>query len=89
MNFIISFTDEAINDIKLLKKSSNKQVLKKLEILFIELQEHPRSGTGQIEILKHFSDETFSRRINQEHKLVYQIKEEIVSVLVLSAFGHY
>lgn len=89
MSYTISFTKDAIEDIDILKKSGNKQVLKKLAILFQELQEHPYSGTGQIEILKHFKEETYSRRLNREHRLVYQIKEEIVTVIVISVYGHY
>ena len=40
-------------------------------------------------ILKYFEIETFSRRINNEHRLVYQINEQKITVLVLTAFGHY
>ena len=89
MSYKILFTKNALNDIKIIQKSGNKQVLKNLEALFVELQEHPKSGTRQIETLKHFSEETFSRRINREHQLVYQIKDEIVTVLVFAVFGHY
>ena len=65
------------------------QAIKKLKSLLAELQEHPRTGTGQVELLKHYKEETWSRRINKEHRLVYRIHEDIVEVLVLSAYGHY
>ena len=55
----------------------------------MELQEHPRTGTGQIEQLKYYEEETWSRRINKEHRLVYRIYDDIVEVLVLSTYGHY
>ncbi|WP_432223116.1 Txe/YoeB family addiction module toxin (plasmid) [Flavobacterium sp. TMP13] len=89
MIYKINFTDEALKDIERLKKSGDKQVLKKLTSFFIELQEHPRTGTGQIEQLKHYSEEILSRRINKEHRLVYKVQDEIITVLVLTAFGHY
>jgi toxin YoeB len=89
MIYTLEFTDDAIKDIQNLKKSGDKQVLKKLAAFYIELQKHPRTGTGQIEILKHFTEETFSRRINREHRIVYRINEHAVTVLVLSAYGHY
>lgn len=89
MIYRIEFTKDALKDIQLLKKSGNKQVLKKLLSFYEELQNHPRTGTGQIEILKHFEIETFSRRINKEHRLVYRIKDEVVEVLILSVYGHY
>jgi toxin YoeB len=64
-------------------------LLDKLNTFYKELQDHPRTGTGQVEILKHYSEETFSRRINKELRLVYRIYEDIVTVLVISAYGHY
>lgn len=89
MSYLIDFTQDAMEDIERLKKSGNKQVLKKLASLFVELQEHPRTGTGQIEILKHYQEETWSRRLNREHRLIYRINDETVQVLVISAYGHY
>jgi len=50
---------------------------------------HPRTGTGQPEKLKHDLEGLYSRRINRKHRLVYNIKEEIVTVIVLSAYSHY
>lgn len=85
----IKFTQEAIKDIERLKKSGNKIALKKLANLFVELKEHPYTGTGQVEKLKHYEVETLSRRINKEHRLVYRVQNEIITVLVLSAFDHY
>jgi toxin YoeB len=89
MSYQIEYTTDALKDIDRLKKSGDKLVLKKLISLLAELQEHPRTGTGQVEVLKHYSEETFSRRINREHRLVYRIREETVQVLVISAYGHY
>lgn len=89
MSYYLEFSDQANIDIAFHKKAGNKAILKKLNALLEELLEHPRTGTGQLEILKYYSEETFSRRINQEHRLVYRIQEETVIVLVLSAYGHY
>lgn len=89
MSYHIEFSAQAETDIAILKKSGDKAVLKKLKSLLDELSEHPRTGTGQVEVLKHYSEETLSRRINREHRLVYRILEETVQVLILSAYGHY
>ena len=89
MSYKIEFTEDALKDIELLKRTGNKAVLKKLASLFVELQEHPRTGTGQLEQLKHYQEETFSRRLNKEHRLVYRVHDETITVLVLSTFGHY
>lgn len=89
MMYQIKFTEEALKDIERLKKIGNKSVLKKLADLFLELQEHPYTGTGQVEQLKHYEIQTLSRRINREHRLVYRVQEQTITVLVLSTFGHY
>ncbi len=89
MSYQIQITTIATEDIFKLKKSGNKSILKKLNLLFDELREHPYSGTGQIEQLKHFIEPTYSRRINKEHRLIYRVFEESVIVLVLSCYGHY
>lgn len=84
----IVFTEDAQKDLQMLQKRA-PQTIKKLKSLLAELQEHPRTGTGQVELLKHYKEETWSRRINKEHRLVYRIHEDIVEVLVLSTYGHY
>ncbi|MBE6318094.1 MAG: Txe/YoeB family addiction module toxin [Bacteroidales bacterium] len=82
------FTEDAQNDLRLLQKNA-PQAIKKLKKLLDELQIHPRTGTGKIEQLKHYAEETWSRRINKEHRLVYRIYDDVVEVLVLSTYGHY
>jgi toxin YoeB len=51
--------------------------------------EHPTTGTGQPEKLKHNLAGLYSRRINKKHRLVYSIKEKIVTVLVLNTWSRY
>lgn len=51
--------------------------------------EHPRTGTGQPEKLKYNLEGLYSRRINKKHRLVYVVKDQIVTVVVLSAHAHY
>jgi toxin YoeB len=89
MSYTLEFSEIALADIKKHKKSGDKVVLKKIEKLLNELMEHPTTGTGQPEQLKHNLTGLYSRRINQKHRLVYSINEEIVTVLVLSARAHY
>lgn len=89
MTYQIEFTDLALKDIKKLKKSGNSAVLKKLRRLLNELREHPQSGTGKPERLKHDFNGYWSRRINKEHRLIYAIEEQRVVVVIISAFGHY
>lgn len=85
----VVLTDNAKKDIIKLEKSGDKKSLKKLLSLLEELENHPERGTGKPEQLKYFDVPTWSRRISDKHRLVYQIKEKIVTILVLSAWGHY
>ena len=89
IEYKLEFTQEALDDIEKHKKSGNKPLLKKLEKLLLELKQHPDSGTGQVELLKHYKEETCSRRINNEHRIVYRIKGDVITVLILSVYGHY
>ena len=47
--YIVEISDRAADDIALLKKSGNTSAITKIRKLLVELQEHPTSGTGQIE----------------------------------------
>lgn len=86
--YIVIFSPEAQKDLILLKKKS-PNAFRKFQKIYEELKVHPKSGTGQCEQLKHFDEETWSRRLDKEHRLVYRVHENIVQVFVLSAFGHY
>ncbi|MFP4048223.1 MAG: Txe/YoeB family addiction module toxin [Bacteroidales bacterium] len=89
MSYTIEFTETALADIEKHKKSGDKTVLKKIEKLLNELMEHPTTGTGQPEMLKHNLAGLYSRRINKTHRLVYSIDEQIITVHVLSVWSHY
>jgi len=87
MTYTLDFTDKANEDIYAHKKAGNKAVLNKLYTLLDELIEHPYTGTGKPEALKHSLTGCWSRRINKEHRLVYTVVED--SIEILSAKGHY
>ena len=72
MAYTVEFSKEAVADVERLKRN-NPELLKKLAKLIVEVGSHPRSGTGQCERLKGVEAETWSRRINQRHRLVYEI----------------
>ena len=83
----LDISKQAHEDIEYYKSAGNKVILKKLLILLEELAEHPFSGTGKPEPLKHNLSGAWSRRINKEHRLIYELHDDIV--LILSARGHY
>lgn len=89
MKYEIELSDDALEGINTLKKSGDLQALKKLKKLLIELEEHPTTGTGQIEPLKSDKSGLWSRRITGKHRLIYSVNETEVKVLVISTYGHY
>ena len=87
MTFVLYITDKALEDIQYHKKSGNKVILHKLNTLLEEITEHPFTGTGKPEVLKHNLSGLWSRRINKKHRLVYEVIEN--NVFILSVKGHY
>ena len=86
--YTLEYTRTAEESFRKLKRNEPKVFLK-LEKLLLELMEHPKSGTGHPEQLKGDRTGQWSRKITQKHRLIYQIKEKEVIVLILSAYGHY
>ncbi len=77
-------------DIKQHNRAGDKKLIKKIEQLLEDLSEHPRFGIGKPEPLKGFDDlEIWSRRIDSKHRLVYQIRDNDLIIIAISAFGHY
>ena len=70
-------------------KSGNKSSIKKLEKILIELTETPFEGIGKPEALKHDLTGFWSWQINKKDRLLYKVEEDIVTVFVISAMGHY
>ncbi len=88
MKFEIRYLKKAIRDTQKLRRT-DPQAYQKLQQLISELEEHPRTGTGQPELLRGNRRGQWSRRISQRHRLVYTIHDDVVVVLVLAAYGHY
>lgn len=87
--YTLYITAQAKKDIAYLKKNGGKAVTNKIQKLLVELIEHPKTGTGQVEQLKGNRQGQWSRRIDKKNRLVYSIDDEIVTVEVISAKGHY
>jgi len=70
-------------------RSGDKGSIKKIEKILLELSETPYAGIGNPELLKYDLAGFWSRRINQKDRLIYKVEEDIVTVFVISAMGHY
>lgn len=80
--------EAAQQDLKKLLQSEPVYYKKAIKLI-AELLEHPRTGTGKPEQLSGNRAEQWSRRISKKHRLIYQICDMEVVVIVLTAYGHY
>ena len=87
MSFFIEFSDEAKKDILFFQKAGDKSILIKIKSLILNIQENPFSGIGKPEPLKHQFTGLWSRRINREHRMIYKVDQELITILSLK--GHY
>ena len=86
MSWRIVYTNEAKKDAKKLARSGLKpQALKLLEIL----REDPYQNPPPFEKLVGELAGACSRRINIQHRLVYQILDDIKTVKVIRMWTHY
>jgi len=65
----------------------DKQILQRINKLIQEIQREPFSGIGKPEPLKHALHGYWSRRINDEHRIVYKI--ELDHLLIAQLRFHY
>ena len=70
-------------------KKSNPQLWKKYQKIYYELMDHPRTGLGHPEALKGGSDITYSRHITAHDRIIYDIYDNVLTVLVVEVEGHY
>ncbi len=68
---VITFTENAWEDYLYWQKV-DKKIIRKINGLIKEIQQTPFEGTGKPEPLKYDLAGYWSRRIDKEHRLVYQ-----------------
>jgi len=89
MSYKVELGALALLHIEKHQKAGNKKLVAKIDVLISELAEHPRTGTGKPERLRNYTEEMWSRRIDQKHRLIYEIKENELIIIAVSAYGHY
>ena len=85
----LKFTPDAKKDLDWWKQNGDAASKRKIQQLLTEMEEHPRTGTGKPELLSGDLRGVWSRRINQEHRILYEIHDNVLVVLVLSMKYHY
>lgn len=82
----VTFSENALDDY-ISWQEEDKKMLKKINGLIKDIQRHPFEGIGKPEPLKFDLKGYWSRRIDREHRLVYQVIEN--EILVYSCRYHY
>lgn len=82
----VTFSPQAKDDLDYWLKT-NKSIAKKIVQLIEAIKQNPHEGIGKPEPLKHQLSGYWSRRINKEHRLIYEASEN--HIFILSTKGHY
>jgi toxin YoeB len=65
----------------------DKKIAKRIVELIKDIERNPFDGIGRPEPLKHGLSGYWSRRITEEHRLVYRVEEE--TIIIMSCKYHY
>ncbi|MBD2175975.1 Txe/YoeB family addiction module toxin [Pseudanabaena sp. FACHB-1998] len=76
----LEFDTDAFEDLAWWIENDRKKALKIVKLIR-EVQRNPFEGTGQPEALKHDLSGCWSRRIDQEHRLVYEVLDDKIRIL--------
>jgi toxin YoeB len=74
------FQPEFIEDLRFWVETDRKLALKTLELIDVILRD-PFTGIGKPEPLKYLAPGTWSRRLTQEHRIVYLVRDERIDFL--------
>ncbi|MBQ2542741.1 MAG: Txe/YoeB family addiction module toxin [Bacteroidales bacterium] len=85
----IVFLPKALEDQEYWKSIGDKRIMKRISKLLADIQLHPFTGIGKPEPLKGEQHGLWSRRINDEHRIVYSVSSGMIYVYVLSLRYHY
>lgn len=74
------FAPEAWEDYLYWQKT-DKRVIKRINVLIKDIKRSPFEGIGKPEVLRHNLSGCWSRRITEEHRIVYKITDEGIAFL--------
>lgn len=83
---ILSWTDLAWEEY-LYWQQNDKSMLKKINTLIKDIKRTPFSGLGKPEALRFDLSGKWSRRINEEHRLVYEVNN--IALIIFQCRYHY
>ena len=87
--YIVRIEASAKKELQFHYKSGNKATIKRIEQILKELSINPYEGNGNPEKLKYELSGFWSRRLNSKDRSIYEVIENRITVIVISALGHY
>ena len=87
----VIYAPKSIEHLDYWKKSGNKAIQKKTDQLIQAITENPFEGIGKSESLKNELSGSWFRRINDEHRITYELlRDGVILVLEIQPLkGHY
>ena len=85
----IVLTQTAIDHYNAFVNSGNLKIVNRIKLLFADIAQHPYTGIGKPEALRHSLTGMWSRRINREHRLIYSVDDNRIIVHILAMHSHY
>lgn len=82
----LCWTEDAWSDYEYWQKTSKEKV-KQINKLIKVIMREPFEGIGKPEPLKHNFAGYWSRRIDQEHRLIYEVLDD--SIIIIQCRFHY
>ena len=76
----LEFDPVAFEDLAFWVQQDRKTALRIIKLIR-EIQRDPFRGTGKPEPLRHELSGCWSRRIDEEHRLVYEVQEKKIRIL--------
>ena len=83
-----TWTDEAWADY-LYWQAEDRKILKRINALLKDIDRNGNTGLGKPELLKYEFRDYWSRRITEEHRLVYRIEDNGQQITIISCRKHY
>ena len=70
-------------------KKTNPNIAKRIKRILLDIREHPYTGIAKPEPLKYDLMGKWSRRINEEHRIIYSVNDDRLEIDILSMRYHY
>jgi len=83
----IIFSPNALEDLDYWKKKHNDKIVERIRELIQSIQTDPFKGIGKPEPLRHNYSGMWSRRINREHRIIYEISAN--NIIIHALKEHY